>query len=651
MNFKGMMNQIIHQHSGNKNSGISKLLFPLIGIIAVIWILIRVVPKPSRATYPCMKMAFPVATSFALYISGLAASVFLFRKAGINLKNRRFAFSVVLLTLAIFAGTIALLNEQKTAVGSISGSSGYLDPLGPNKPIGEAKGIFPGRVVWVHNPDATNENCKSETIGDGYFLDKNCDQTEVDKMLREALLSLTGQESETAAWDATFRFFNKNHGKGEVGYSPNETIFIKINAVHAWSVNKDLSIKNDDSYGNVDTSPQAVLAMLRQLVNKAGVPQQNIYIGDPFTQVFKHCYDKWSAEFPNIHFITKYNSTNRYQITPSTKGKIVYSDKGTILDEKSDAYYNCHINAAYILNIPALKGHRWGGVTFFAKNHFGTHTRGGSSHLHPGLHRIDYDQPLREEYKQYRVMVDLLGHEQLGGKTLLYFGDFLWGTSYEHDPPMRFRSAPFNNDWSSSILLSFDPVAIETVALDIYQSEIKEEDLTTTPPRYAYVRFGAIDDYLHQAASKDWWPAGITYDPEGDGIAMGSLGVHEHWNNDTDKKYSRNLGTGEGIELKSISQSKTVSAPFYLAQSEFKISCFPNPVTDQTKVQLNGNYSGKVELTVYDTNGKKHKEFSIEKSSESLTRLLDLSDLTAGVYILKADAPNRTSTSVKIKKQ
>jgi len=28
-----------------------------------------------------------------------------------------------------------------------------------------------------------------------------------------------------------------------------------------------------------------------------------------------------------------------------------------------------------------------------------------------------------------------------------------------------------------------------------------------------------------------------------------SQGVHEHWNNATQKKYSRNLGGGAGIEL------------------------------------------------------------------------------------------------------
>ena len=26
---------------------------------------------------------------------------------------------------------------------------------GANNPMGEGKGIFPGRVAWVHNPEAT----------------------------------------------------------------------------------------------------------------------------------------------------------------------------------------------------------------------------------------------------------------------------------------------------------------------------------------------------------------------------------------------------------------------------------------------------------------------------------------------------------------
>jgi hypothetical protein len=44
-------------------------------------------------------------------------------------------------------------------------------------------------------------------------------------------------------------------------------------------------------------------------------------------------------------------------------------------------------------------------------------------------------------------------------------------------------------------------------------------------------------------------PSQTKYQPAKDGKVLGSLGVHEHWNNATDKQYSRNLGKGAGIEL------------------------------------------------------------------------------------------------------
>ena len=64
---------------------------------------------------------------------------------------------------------------------------------------------------------------------------------------------------------------------------------------------------------------------------------------------------------------------------------------------------------------------------------------------------------------------------------------------------------------------------------------------------------------LHQAADSTNWPAGIKYDPDSTGVHIYSLGVHEHWNNATDKKYTRNLGTGNGIELKSVEVGATTT--------------------------------------------------------------------------------------------
>ena len=82
--------------------------------------------------------------------------------------------------------------------------------------------------------------------------------------------------------------------------------------------------------------------------------------------------------------------------------------------------------------------------------------------------------------------------------------------------------------------------AIDSVAFDFLWSE-----------RIKFVRSRGVDDYLHEAALADNPPSGTFYDPD-HALAnrrLGSLGVHEHWNNVNEKKYSRNLGIGPGIEL------------------------------------------------------------------------------------------------------
>ncbi len=99
---------------------------------------------------------------------------------------------------------------------------------------------------------------------------------------------------------------------------------------------------------------------------------------------------------------------------------------------------------------------------------------------------------------------------------------------------------PFNNDWCSSIFASQDPVAIDSVAFDFLIEEWPEAG----GPAHA-----GTDDYLHEAALAGNPPSGTFYDPERDGTRVAGLGVHEHWNNPIDKKYSRNLGTGDGIQL------------------------------------------------------------------------------------------------------
>ena len=147
----------------------------------------------------------------------------------------------------------------------------------------------------------------------------------------------------------------------------------------------------------------------------------------------------------------------------------------------------------------------------------------------------------------YRANVDLMGHPKLGGKTLLVLIDGLYGGRSWDSHPIRWEMAPFNGDWPSSIFLSQDQVAADSVAFDFMVNEWDDTAGTIN----GYPQYSGTDDYLHEAALIPNPPSGTKYDPNNDGGLTVSLGVHEHWNNPEEKLYSRNLDPvyGTGIEL------------------------------------------------------------------------------------------------------
>jgi hypothetical protein len=534
--------------------GAAKCLLPVVGFLSLVWFLVRVLEKPSRASYPCMRTAAPLASGFVSWMAALivvpAAAPAAFGKTGTL--RRRVTAGLLIVLIALAGGTAVVCQSGNAGSGSRFPNAvvGAAD-----QPLGAAKGIFPGRVVWVWNPQSTNENLTNEP-GDGWFLPKNTDQSAVDRMLSDGLRSLTGKDTDAGAWDAVFRFHNTDHS----GYKPGQKIFIRINATSSWQGNfnpVDLSARATQFYGVAETSPAIVLSVLRQLVNVVKVAPADIWVGDPMKHIYKHAYDLWHAEFPGVHYLDHdYGAEKgREKVEFTATPVIFYSDRGTIMKAgamnksmmgpgtESDTLCTLFDTAEYLINIPALKGHKRAGVTMFAKNHFGSNGRPSASHLHGGLVNPDENDARRQGYGQYRVQVDLMGHRTLGGKNLLFLMDALFAGPEAVLPPTKWKSAPFGNDWTSSIFLSLDPVAIESVGYDFLRTEYTQDTA------YSWVQMQGVDDYLHQAADRSTWPAGIVYDPEDDGTPIGALGTHEHWNNAKDRQYSRNLGTGSGIEL------------------------------------------------------------------------------------------------------
>jgi gluconolactonase len=208
----------------------------------------------------------------------------------------------------------------------------------------------------------------------------------------------------------------------------------------------------------------------------------------------------------------------------------------------------CYAEADYLINLANLKAHTGSGITLCAKNHYGSLIRGPTTKDYYPLHPSAFSK----DVGTYRNLVDLMGHKHLGGKTVLYLVDGLYsGIHPKDEAPRKWSTYPFNGDWASSLLASQDPVAIDSVGFDFLHAEYED-----------YPRKAGVDDYLHEAALANNPPSGTFYDPDhaGNVKRLPSLGVHEHWNNTKDKKYSRNLGTGEGIELVAVTPPSTAKA-------------------------------------------------------------------------------------------
>lgn len=435
--------------------------------------------------------------------------------------------------------------RQMTLLCILAASLGRAGEHLPNQPMGVPQGIHPGRVVWVHDPDATDWNGP----GDGHWYEPaHTSQERVSAMVSRALRELTGAQTDKQAWDQLFRYFNKIHGKGDAGYKPGEKVAIKPNFVGMiWregAVDPETYtlIKRQDY---MNTSPQIIIAVIRQLID-AGVAESDIAVCDTLAYFVHEYYNMIHGVFPRVVYADYAGKFGRTKVAPSDK-PLYWSSRPQ--GKLQDYIPTVFADAAYIINIANLKAHTAAGVTLCAKNHMGSLIRWPVQEGYYDIHPASFSR----ETGVYRPLVDLMGHKHLGGKTVVCLIDGLYPGKHPIDSaPRRWSSAPFNGDWASSIFASQDQVAIDSVAFDFLRTEWED-----------YPRRPGVDDYLHEAALANNPPSKTFYDPNHPVPTerLPSLGVHEHWNNPAEKKYSRNLGTGTGIELIAITAAQATTKP------------------------------------------------------------------------------------------
>ncbi|MCP4313444.1 MAG: DUF362 domain-containing protein [Bacteroidetes bacterium] len=611
-----------------KRSGIRSkgtLYFIVLGVVSIVWLLLRVIPKPSRITYPCQRMAAANATAFIAWLLGTVIATTFFRKAMRRLRESRVTLAAVLifLSLAVGSGTVLLTSSQDIRAAVKRQSNEIFTPPEPlNQPMGIARGIHPGRVSWAHDPDAVSYD---PSAGNGFWWeDQNTDPERVNRMFLLSLDAVSGATTSYDGWDRLFRDANIRRGTGDVGYAPGEKIAIKANLLVGLGGGKEKA-------NSPGPSPQLLMSMITSLVEEVGIPGDMITVYDVSARIPDYIMDPFKnhpgEEYRKVRFVgnpgyLKGAESGRYiSAQGDLEAKIHFADTTV-----TDIFWVKSVTESdYLINLTNMKGHTMAGVTICAKNLYGSiyiptatlefwsdnnYLWGfgpnnvtdslGNPDPHRGLHKCaavhDFTDgnigflPARE-YGSYNYLVDILGHPQIRDKTILYIVEALYGSDIQNGI-VKFDS--FGDEYCASLLMSQDVIALESVCVDFLRSEPKNS-------RYVH---GNVDNWLHESSRADDPPSGLVYNPGNEDSPLKSLGVHEHWNSWEKKEYSRNLGTGDGIELYTVDHTvgfeNRGSRGFRCSLN----SNYPNPFGVATTISYSIETGSRIKIEIFDRVGR-----------------------------------------------
>lgn len=419
--------------------------------------------------------------------------------------------------------------QPENSAGTDSPVSENHAPYDGNYPQHEAYGTgigaMPGRVVWTHDPASV------EWDGNGYWWEtEHFDEAVIQKMVNDSIASLGGKETAKDGWSALFTA-NKSARSMSGSYTKGEKIAIKANINGSGLFDDDNSGETQMSY----TNPVLLKALLTSLVKEGGVHPSDITVYDVSRIFPEYMVELCTAgDLKGIRFVGRNNGT------ADENAPINWSHK---FSGKVNYLPTCVTEATYVINLANLKGHSYG-ITLCGKNHFGSFINGNAMRPPEGANLHQW--LTKSEMGIYSPLVDLMANADLGGKTVLYMLDAIIcapseGASITAENS-KWQQVPFNGDYTSSIFVSQDPVAIDSVGADFLNNE---PTVTGNNRSAADI---TNENYLHEAGLVGKAPSGTSYN-DGNGHAVTNLGVHEHWNNSTEKLYSRNLGKDEGIEL------------------------------------------------------------------------------------------------------
>jgi hypothetical protein len=205
-------------------------------------------------------------------------------------------------------------------------------------------------------------------------------------------------------------------------FSPEERIAIKVN-----------TFRNSLIWTHVP-----LVVAVTDSLQDAGIPAEQIFIFDYYTSELEKAGFAINEDGAGVRC---YGTDSNYTQEGTVKGRNI---------ELSDILLECDA----LINMPVLKSHMLSGLSFAMKNHYGSISMPDSFHRNIG-----------------NAIAELNALPPIKDRTRLIIGDVLTAC-------LRYRGAyPYwSSDWTGdSILMSFDPVAIDTTALQMLSQLLTDE--------------------------------------------------------------------------------------------------------------------------------------------------------------------------------
>ncbi len=341
---KREMDTLVKKMIGSKKKFSVQLLFIFniaIGLIALFWFLVRVVPKPSRASYPCQRAAFPLASAVIVWIFGFFSSVFFFRKGRKWFNSGKYKSGFVLIMLSLILYGILTLNG--------------IDNLALANKLAEIKTSPPLKAIVANDVTIADPQATVGMLKSSIDHAENLTYSDIKKMVTE-VVELAGGLTEIVH-DGDTVILKPNLVLNRVA-GTGDKIPLEVNGITTdWRIVRAVSeiVRELNPSGKIfvmEGSAQSTQELFDEMnYNKTSMPEV-----DEFFQI-ENISGSWG----------EYNSP-KLQIVKLPEGKNLYPDY--LKPYNSPEYYlnKLYYNADVIISITLVKNHESASVTGSIKN-------------------------------------------------------------------------------------------------------------------------------------------------------------------------------------------------------------------------------------------------------------------------------------------